>query len=317
MWKAYQRGSTRPAAVKLTLAECIHSRCPCPMKRNFAAIPLFQDAFNIPDHPNPLAWPSVPGDAKPPLIGAVYKGESIDLRAWQKYFVEAKLLAVAGDRIRRRTCFRHWIVTHRNWKNCASPAAASSTAVSGELRCGIQRPCSRICPVLAEQPPASMPCVYPPIWRSATARRRMKDFRSSFRLYTALDKEPTLITGLVRISILAAEENTIAAGLQRRQWGDAELAKIITDLRRVRLMDDYTFYFGSERAFSNTDSRTVLRQKNRRSWRKSPSVAVDGGPGVCQPTGYRRHLPGPSLLRLVSSKPDPAATAISMKCSPV
>ena len=101
-----------------------------------------------------------------------------------------------------------------------------------------------------------------------------EDFHAGLRLYTALEKEPTLIAGLVRLSILAFEENAVGSGLLRQQWGDAELAKIIADLSRLRLMDDYAFGLGSERGLSNLVHEQFLGKDARAAGPTSSSACT-------------------------------------------
>jgi hypothetical protein len=71
------------------------------------------------------------------------------------------------------------------------------------------------------------------------------------RLYTALEKEPTLIAGLVRLSGLAILQNAVWTGIVRRQWSAPELEKVAADLGHPRLMEEYALGIGSERGFSN------------------------------------------------------------------
>ena len=87
-----------------------------------------------------------------------------------------------------------------------------------------------------------------------------EDFRAGFRLYTALEMEPTLITGLVRLAMLATLENAVWRGLTQHQWSAAELEKITADLAKVRLMDDYARGLGSERGFSNLIHDQLLQK---------------------------------------------------------
>jgi hypothetical protein len=53
----------------------------------------------------------------------------------------------------------------------------------------------------------------PPHYRLGEA---YEDFRGGLRLYTGIVNEPTLLSGLVRISVLAIVENAVWGGLARR-----------------------------------------------------------------------------------------------------
>jgi hypothetical protein len=243
-WQRYQ-AEARARGVKLTMAEYVPP--PVPEEQNFASIPLFQESFRPSPPANPLALPEAPGVKQPPL-GAAFKGEPIDLAAWQKFFVATKALPDIGE----------------------SAAADVLKALEryapqvAQLRAAGKRPESRF-PVRYEDGAAA---TLPHLVLCQSAARLFalrlaahlalgqsgeayEDFQDGLRLYAALVKEPTLISGLVRLSALSVMENAVWAGLARHQWADAELQKIAADLADIRLMDDYALAFGSERGASN------------------------------------------------------------------
>jgi hypothetical protein len=251
-WKAYQ-AEARARGVKLMLAEYVPP--PVPDERNFAAVPIFQDAFRQPQPPNPLAFPAAAGVKQPPLDSAG-KGQPIDLEAWQKFFVAAKMLPATGE----------------------SAAVDVLKALERyapqfeQLRLAGARPECRL-PVRYEDGAATaLPHLQ--IVQSAARLYALRlaahlalgdrgaayeDFRGALRLHTAMQNEPTLIAGLVRVSVLATVENAVWGGLVRRQWTGPELEKMTADLTEVRLMDDYALGLGSERGFSNLIHEQLLQ----------------------------------------------------------
>ncbi len=251
-WKRYQ-AEARARGVKLTLAEYVPA--PVPDERNFAAVPLFQDCFRKPAPPNPLALPEVPG-VKPPF-GSTFKDQHLDLAAWQKFFVETKVLPAAGE----------------------SAAADVLKALERyapqfeQLRMAGSRPECRFPVRYEDGAAAALPHLA--LFQSAAKLYALRlsshlalgdspaayeDFSGGFRLYTALEMEPTLIAGLVRLSALAILENAFWSELRQHRWGSAELEKVIADLSKVRLIDDYTRSLGSERGFSNLIHDQLLQK---------------------------------------------------------
>jgi hypothetical protein len=231
--------------VKINLLEYVQA--PIPDERNFAAVPIFEEAFAQPPARNSFAFPEGAPSKFPPL-GTATKNELPDLGLWQQFFVEAKILPAAGD----------------------NPAADTLKAVEyyapqwEQLRTAAARPESRFPVRYEDGVAAALPHLQ--ILQSAARLNALRllahlqlgdsaaaydDFRLGLRLYTALEKEPTLIAGLVRLAGLAMLENAVWTGLARRQWAAPELEKITTDLTRPRLMDDYALGIGSERGFNN------------------------------------------------------------------
>jgi hypothetical protein len=243
-WKAY-RAEARAHGVKLMLAEYVPP--PVPDNRNFAAIPLFQDAFKEPQPPDPLALPKNRVEDLPPFNN-LSKNTLIDLGAWQKHFVETKFLPSAGENAATDVlaALEHYAPQFEQLRvagarpECHFPVHYED-GISTKLphlqllRSGAQLHALRLAAHLA-------------LGQSDAA---YEDFRGGLRLYTAAAREPTLIAGLVRLSVLGIMENAVWGGLARRQWDDAALQKIIADFASVRLMDDYALGLGSERGFSN------------------------------------------------------------------
>jgi len=243
-WKTY-REEAHARGVKLTLADCVPP--PVPDERNFAAVPLFQDAFQTPPPPDPVALPEK-GSLKVPALDTPSRNTPIDLAAWQKFFVAAKFISAPGEK----------------------PAADVLTALEhyapqfAQLRTAGVRPECRF-PVRYEDGVAArLPHLQ--LLREAGRLYTLRlaahlalgdsaagyeDFQAGLRLYAALENEPTLVSGLVRLAILNTLENAVWGGLVRHQWTSEDLARITADLTAVRLMDDYAISLTGERGFHN------------------------------------------------------------------
>ena len=243
-WKRYQE-EARARQTKLNLTEFVQPAVPD--ERNFAATPLFQDAFADPAAGKVLELPHA-NRAKLPALGNITKDQLPDLAAWQKFFVEAKFIPAAGD----------------------DPAADVLKALEHyapqweQLQAAAARPESRFPVRYEDGAAAALPHVQ--LFQSASRIIALKlaahlaqgnsaaayeDFRLGLRLYAALEKEPTLIAGLVRISGLSTLENGVWAGLVQRQWAAPELEKMESGLAQLRLLDDCALSLGSERGFNN------------------------------------------------------------------
>ena len=247
-WRAYET-EAKARGVKLDFADYIPPKIPD--AENFASIPLFEAVFRASDAgqpiPNPLKLP-VPTRGKLPKFNDPAKQERIDLAAWQKFFVEAKLLPAAGD----------------------SAAADVLQALAGfatplaQLRDAGTRPHCHF-PIHWEKAfAAALPHLE--ILQSASklfalrlsahlalgdSAAAYEDFRTGLRLATATAEEPTLIAGLVRLATVTAMENAVWGGLAGQQWAEPELRKIEADLAGLDGLKDYLFALGSERGGSN------------------------------------------------------------------
>ena len=80
----------------------------------------------------------------------------------------------------------------------------------------------------------------------------LDDLKTLFALAEKLDTEPTMIAGLVQISIGAHAHRNIADGLDAGRWSEAELREITTLTGRVNAVRRYAFAIQSERAFMNS-----------------------------------------------------------------
>jgi hypothetical protein len=240
--------------VKLMLAEYLPPAVPD--ERNFAAIPLLQDAFLQPRPPNPLDLAQSDRVKQPPL-DTVFKSRPIDLTAWQKFFVATNLLDAPGE----------------NPASDILKALERYAPQFEQLRAAGTRPESRF-PVRYEDG-ATTALPHLQLIQSAARLYALRlaahlalgdsaaayeDFRGGLRLYTALEKEPTLIAGLVRLATLGVLENAVWGGLTRHQWAAPELEKISADLANLRLMDDYLLGLGSERGFSNMIHEQLIQK---------------------------------------------------------
>jgi len=76
----------------------------------------------------------------------------------------------------------------------------------------------------------------------------LEDVKLSLRLIEAIRREPIVISYLVRIAQVQIALSPVWEGLADRQWTDAELSAIESELGKLDFMADYQFAMRGERA---------------------------------------------------------------------
>src|ERR1035437_1387094 len=78
----------------------------------------------------------------------------------------------------------------------------------------------------------------------------LEDVKLLFRLIESIRSEPTVISHLVRVATLAIALQPVWEGLADRQWTEAELSVIESELGKVDFLADYHFAMRGERAWN-------------------------------------------------------------------
>jgi hypothetical protein len=256
-WGTYQK-EAKQRGVKLDLAEYVPPKVPD--AENFASIPIFEAAFRASDEgyqlPDPFKLPKRKSGEMPQLNNPNNQ-TTIDLAAWQKYFVEVKLISSASE-------------------NAASDVLKALEHYAEPLEqlrlAGTRQKCRF--PVHWEKGfAAALP--HPQILQNASKLYALRmaahltlgssaaayeDFREGLRLVMATRREPTVVAGLVRISQTVVMINGVWGGLKMHQWKDADLEKIERDLSKLDWLDDYVFSMGSERGEANSIVEMIIQQ---------------------------------------------------------
>ena len=79
----------------------------------------------------------------------------------------------------------------------------------------------------------------------------LQDVMLGLRMAEALKTEPTLISQLVRMSMLQLAMQSIWEGVARHDWSEGQLNKLQAALSGIRLLEDYGRTIRAERAFGN------------------------------------------------------------------
>lgn len=282
-WRAEQRWQqyaleARARGVKLLLTDFAPPEIP--EAQNFAALPMWPEVMATEGKSNPFKWPerlhpptgkgtnvySTPVASTPPTLGEPLKGKRIDWVEWQKYFQAAGWLEspsdnAPADTLRALEHYQPAIAQWREWKTRRQSRFPLDLAKGADLPLPHLGTLQSAIKVFALRMRAHLA-----LHDSAAA---YDDFQDALQAYRAVQQEPTLISGLVRISILAVTINAMGDGLQDRAWADAELRQIESALAAIHLWEDYRLALTSERGFSNATTETWMNaslQKRRQIW---------------------------------------------------
>ncbi|MDB6174590.1 MAG: hypothetical protein JWL59_3901 [Chthoniobacteraceae bacterium] len=247
VWTAYRARAARDGT-KLDLAAFLQA--PLRDVENFTAHPLFNEIFEKPKAAMlAKAQLALPAERKPATFLGGFPGQGfVDLTVWRDYFVHSKFLADPG------------------------PTAAGDVLLALE----------RFSPLLDSlhkaglQPTGQFPVPWNRgfeaelshlgIFQNATTLRALRlsarlnkresaaayeEWHDILRMYRAIQNEPSLIAGLVRISFLSQLCSAVRIGLKDEAWDSVELGKMAADLAALNVLEDYTFAVQSERALLN------------------------------------------------------------------
>ena len=279
----YQRTAFLPPAV--------------PDAENFAAIPLFQEAFAAgaakQPIPEPLKWnPPVPPAEFPGLPNRL-KREQMDFAKWQRALIADHRLTEPTDNAARDTL----------------TGLAGFEPALQQLRDAARRPRCRFPVRWEEGITAALPHLSIMLSAARLDAVRMMahlalgdspaalaDWHDGIALYLAFEHEPVIMCGFIRITTLRMMQDAMWQGLSARQWSEPELRAIMADLASLDLLADCRFALASERCNMNGITDDLMNMSIRERGR-----LID----LAQAPEKRRrfsHAPGAEALpaRLVS-----------------
>ena len=268
-WERYS-DDARARGVKMSLKEILPK--PVPDAENFATVPLFANLFSENEAVRKKAGDALvlPRSEKVSSLASLGNATRCDLPGWQADFLQSGDLPSAGPEPAADVL--------RAIENRLGPALAE--LAEAERRPGAVFPVkwesgfAALLPHLSLMQSAAK--VHALRMSAHLARRNTAaaygEFRGLLRLYQALEKEPTLIDGLVRISIMQLAFSGVWEGVVTSSWDAPALQNIEADLAGINLLQDFLFAFTSERAGLND----VL--ENARTG-KSPFEGAEAGFG--------------------------------------
>ena len=282
-WQRYC-AAARARGVKLTLAEFAPPEIPD--AENFAKIPMLRAIFTG-GVQRPMELPVV-GKSQP-VFPNVVKGEHIDWKSWQKFFKDAGYIANITDDAPRDVlnALEHYAPQFKEWSEWRT-----------RPRCRFQ---------LDLQKGYPMPWPHLGVMQDAAKlfALRMRahlaagdsaaayaDFQDGLQTYRALEDEPTLLSGLVRMNKLALLCNALGEGLAQHAWADRELKAIADDFSTISMAADYRRAYSSERGFGNQiENETIALWPIERARKYSVLTSAVAGSGITPPRWLYVFLP--------------------------
>ncbi len=251
-----------------------------PEEKNFAVAPLLKPVLELTHGPGGVVWRDTNGlarldqfsaalspnhGAKGPLVlGSLEKETFADLAAWQALYRGDTNFADLGED--------------------STPAQAVLAALTKldpeihELRdAAAARPYSRFPVQYEEQPPFGI--LLPHLARvkqiatilqvRATAEldagrpvEAFEDLKLGLRVSDSIEKEPIVVSHLVRLVTLGGGLQTVREGLVRHAWTDAQLAELQARLESVNLLAEYKAAMRGERAGTVAELDYLRRHGN-------------------------------------------------------
>ncbi|HSI12822.1 MAG TPA: hypothetical protein VK961_12305 [Chthoniobacter sp.] len=272
-WRAEQRwqryaAEARVRGVKLMLTDFAQPEIPD--EQNFAALPMMRKISGDAGGNGPFYLPQAkdagaddlvfPKGNQPPSFGDLKRGPNIDLAIWQDYFHQTGFLAEKSADPARDVlqALEHFAPELREWSEwrtrpeCRFPLDLTKGI---DLRLPYRTSFVEAGKVLTLRMRAHLV--------SGDSPAAYSDFQDALQAYRLLLAEPSLISGLVRTSILHTLLDGVGDGLQNQLWGPEELDRVQSDLSSIRLMDDWRFALASERASFNTTVESWLNTSFR------------------------------------------------------
>ena len=183
-----------------------------------------------------------------PTYGNAVKNERLDWKAWQRFFKDAGYIADTTDDAPRDVlrALEHYAPQFQEWSEwrtrlrCRFPLELQKGYAMPQPHLGALHDAARIfvLRMRAHLAAGDSPAAY-------------ADFQDGFQTYRAFKDEPTLLSGVMRISKLALLCNAVGDGLRDRAWAEPEMRKLEADLASPHIWEDCRLSFASERGCAN------------------------------------------------------------------
>jgi hypothetical protein len=243
---------------------------PVPEDQNFFETPLWDDlhfvqtngatVWNDPNHQDRVIFTIYgPKGEKAPRTGDWFRAQRVDLAAWQAFYRGSNnLFAAQGG-----SSTNYFPIARQPQVPAADVLLALSRFETNRqlLITAAARPYARfwanydagfglLLPHLARvKSCANYLSLHADASLKAGDRQAaLEDVRLVFRLMESIREEPVLISHLVRIAMLHLALQPVWEGLADRQWSEADLTVIESELGKLDFLADYEFAMRGERA---------------------------------------------------------------------
>ena len=293
-WEAYQR-QLLTAGEKLDLASFVPP--PVPDDQNFTMTPFLAPMFDFrPDRqPGESAWRDTNALNRANSFARVLgspksNGEGRDNRRMVDLISRSAAMAEAAKRegappLDRAAAARQILADLQ-----------PSQPVIDEIRAAVQRPYARFNIRYGDGPATLLPhlAVMKGIANVLHLRAlaelelgqsdaALADLAVVRKTADAIQNEPFLISGLVRVAIIQLELQPIWEGLAQHRWSDAQLATLQTNLGRIDLLADYAHGMRGERAGCN---EMLTKMRTHKGNEIDPATGFDNPAYYALPVGW-------------------------------
>ena len=246
-WQAYVKEG-RARGVKFDLTEFAPPKIPD--EENFAALPMMR-AIMQPGAKSPMALP----EKDRPNFGNRLKGERFDWVKWQTYFKDARFISETTDSAPRDVlrALEHYAPQFQEWSEWKNRPRCRFDL---DFKAGTAMQVPHLSTFQNAANLFALRMRTHLILRDSAAA--YVDFREGFQAYRALVEEPTVISGLVRINVLATLISGIGEGLTDHAWEETEIRKLDVELMTVRVWENYRLSISSERGTANWVYETYI-----------------------------------------------------------
>lgn len=244
--RAWQRYKAEGQARGVKFSLMAFARPEIPDAENFAKLPMLQAVFTR-SGKDPFQEPPNQYGSRPGLGDAV-KGRRVDWADWQTTFQKAGFIQeLTNDPVRDTLKgLDHYEPSFKQWSEWRTrPECRFALAL--EMNVAMNNPHAQAF-INASRLFSLRLRAHLELGDSVAA---YADFQEGLQAYRMLRKEPTLTTGLIRISTVSTLINAIGDGLKDRAWAPEDLARIEADLAAIRVWDDYHLALSCERGTMN------------------------------------------------------------------
>ena len=237
-----------------------------PEEQNFAATPLLAGLLDYTRVPGqPIRWNNQPAKDRAAAVGAILQqkgsrkkvpsagqwqaGTFVDIVQWQQYLTTNATNVALSQQAAAREVLDALHGVDAEFAELASASTRPFAVFPLEYKENYRM----LLPHLASLKGMAQTLRLRAIARLVAGQKEegLQDVMLGLRMAEALKTEPTLISQLVRMSILQLAIQPIWEGVARHDWSEAQLIKLQAALSGVRLLEDYGRTIRAERAFGN------------------------------------------------------------------
>jgi hypothetical protein len=107
----------------------------------------------------------------------------------------------------------------------------------------------------------------------------LDDVEMNLRFAEGVERDPTLVAGLVAIGVVAIDRGVIQEGLTSHAWSDAQLAELQSQLAKMDFLSGYEFTMTGETVTGSMAMLDYTKELHRKGGKLSGEKVLDDGMG--------------------------------------